>query len=160
VTRDWNEKWQAARVAFIDSDIDKGGEAEIEDIEEHLTRRVEKVAQKIADRLRQGGWSRAFVVTDHGFILLPPAASMEGLKPPEDAEAVSFRCAAPAGKGEGPGVRLDAGRPGLDYLETSVRVLLKPQQRFTKQGLSDRRYFHGGLSLQESLLLFLEIEKS
>lgn len=160
VTRDWNEHWQAARVAFIDSDIDKGGEAEIAEIEEHLSRRVETLAENIADRLRQGGWSKAFVVTDHGFILLPRGASMEGLTPPESAEAVSFRCSAPAGKGEEPGVRLEAGRPGLDYLETSVRVLVEPQQRFTKQGLSDRRYFHGGLSLQESLLLFLEIEKS
>lgn len=160
VTRDWDKQWQAARVAFIDSDIDKGGEAEIAEIEEHLSRRVDTLAENIADRLRQGGWSKAFVVTDHGFVLLPRGASMEGLNPPEDAEAVSFRSAAPAGQGEGPGVRLEPGRPGLDYLETSVRVLLEPQQRFTKRGLSDRRYFHGGLSLQESILLFLEIEKS
>lgn len=160
VTRDWDKQWQAARVAFIDSDIDKGGEAEIAEIEEHLSRHVETLAKNIGDRLRQDGWSKAFVVTDHGFVLLPEGKSMEGIKPPDSAEAVSLRCAAPAGHGEGPGVRLEPGRPGLDYLETSVRVLLEPQQRFTKRGLSDRRYFHGGLSLQESILLFLEIEKS
>lgn len=160
VTRDWDKQWQAARVAFIDSDIDKGGEAEIAEIEEHLSRRVDTLAENIADRLRQGGWSKAFVVTDHGFVLLPEGKSMEGIKPPDSAEAVSLRCAAPAGQGEGPGVRLEAGLPGLDYLETSVRVLLEPQQRFTKRGLSDRRYFHGGLLPQESILLFLEIEKS
>jgi hypothetical protein len=160
VTRDWKDDWRGGRTAFLDSDIDQGGEAGFDRIEEHLDDCVDDLADRIAARLRQGGWEKAFVVTDHGFVLLPPGFGMEALDPPDEAEAVTRRYAAPAGRDEGYGVRLEPGAPGLEYLETSLRVLVHPQQRFSKRGLPDRRYFHGGLSPQESLLLFLEIERT
>lgn len=160
VTREWDGDWGGGQTAFLDSDIDDGGEVGLDRIEEHLSGCVGALAEKVGERLRQGRWKKAFVVTDHGFVLLPPDSGMEALEPPADADAVTRRYAAPAGKDDGPGIRLEPDTPGLGYLDTSLRVLLQPQQRFSKQGLSDRRYFHGGLTPQESLLLFLEIERS
>lgn len=160
VTHDWDRGWEAPRVALFESDIDEGGEAGIEEIEAHLARRVQVLAQKIGSKIQQGDLKKAYVVTDHGFVLLPPDTTMESLSAPEEAEAVSRRHVAPAGDSDGPGVRLDSEIPGLDYLKTSVRALINPRQRFSKQGLSDRRYFHGGLTPQESILLVLEIERS
>jgi hypothetical protein len=48
--------------------------------------------------------------------------------------------------------------PALSYLQCPVRVLLDPQQRYSKQGIPDSRYYHGGALPQECILSFLKIE--
>jgi hypothetical protein len=57
-----------------------------------------------------------------------------------------------------PGVLLDSSAR-LGYLDANVRILASPLQRFSKQGLGDARFFHGGLLPQEFVLDFISISQ-
>lgn len=59
----------------------------------------------------------------------------------------------------GTGVRVTGQTPGTEYLKTSVRLLAKPRQYNSKSGLTDARYYHGGILPQECMLNFLRVEK-
>ena len=151
--------WSQTRVAYYSKEIDDYGEASMEDIEKRLAERVETLAENIFDRIRKGDWNRAYVVTDHGFVLLPEDAQFEDLPPPE-GDVKRRRVAAEKLPEDGPGVVLTGKRsPELfSYLSSPVRVLLDPQHRFKKQGIPDSRYYHGGALPQECILSFLKIE--
>jgi hypothetical protein len=146
-------------VAYYSKEIDDYGEASMADIEKRLAERVETLAENIFDRIKQGSYNRAYVATDHGFVLLPEDAQFEDLPPPE-GDVKRRRVAAENLPEDGPGVVLTGERsPELfSYLSTPVRVLLDPQHRFKKQGIPDSRYYHGGALPQECILCFLKIE--
>jgi hypothetical protein len=59
-----------------------------------------------------------------------------------------------------PGVLLD-GDAHLGYLDddTRISVLADPLQRFRNQGLSDARFYHGGVLPQEFVLNFVTITR-
>jgi hypothetical protein len=151
--------WSQTRVAYYSKEIDDYGEASINDIEQRLAERVQTLADEIVDRIRKGDWNRAYVVTDHGFVLLPEDAQFEDLSPP-DGDVKRRRVAAEELSDDRPGVVLTGEQtPELfSYLSSPVRLLLDPQHRFQKQGIPDSRYYHGGALPQECILSFLEIE--
>ena len=107
----------------------------------------------------KGNWNRAYVVTDHGFVLLPEDAQFEALTPP-NGDVKRRRVAAEDLSDDEPGVVLTGDQtPELfSYLSSPVRLLLNPQHRFKKQGIPDSRYYHGGALPQECILSFLKIE--
>ncbi len=151
--------WSNTRVAYFDTELDDIGEKNLDEIEEKLAKRVEQLAGRIFGKMRQGDWNRAYVVTDHGFVLLPEDAQFEDLSPP-DGDVKRRRVAAEELSDDGPGVVLTGEQtPELfSYLSSPVRLLLDPQHRFQKQGIPDSRYYHGGALPQECILSFLKIE--
>ena len=102
-------------------------------------------------RLLNAGWKEVWVVTDHGWLLLPGGLPKAEL-PARLTETRWGRCA----------ILLEAAasQEGLVLpwsFDPSVRVALAPGiSAFT----SGREYDHGGLSLQESVVPFLRIKRS
>ena len=159
VTRDEEDGWQATRVAYFKNDLDDIGEKELTDLEELLAKRVDSLAAFIGERLRQSDWDQAYILTDHGFVLLPADASPEKISRPTAATDSGRRWIAGEDVGEdAPGVLLDASAR-LGYLDANVSVLASPLERFSKQGLGDARFYHGGLLPQEFVLDFISITK-
>lgn len=159
VTRDEDEGWHSTRVAYFSNDVDDMGEAELDDLEALLARRVEALASFIHEKLDRGEWDTAYVVTDHGFMLLPQGLDMEAISRPDEAEDSARRWVAGEDIDEdAPGVLLDESAR-LSYLDANVSVLANPLQRFRKQGMDDSRFYHGGLLPQEFVLDFISITK-
>ncbi|RKD87671.1 BREX-5 system phosphatase PglZ [Halopiger aswanensis] len=157
VTREEDDGWQSTRVAYFKNDIDDIGEKELSDLEAMLARRVDSLAEFIGTKLEQGEWDQAYVLTDHGFVLLPDNASPEKISRPTEASDSGRRWI--AGKDvdeDSPGVLLDSSSR-LGYLDANVSVLASPLKRFRKQGLGDARFYHGGLLPQEFVLDFISI---
>lgn len=104
----------------------------------------------VAERLREAGFSRLVVGTDHGFVLVPPGVTLEtrAAIPPSPDVAVGRRYA----------VGLPPQREGcvvLPWGEGGKALVPKGLSSFARPG--ERPIFlHGGLSLQESLVLALE----
>ena len=150
--------WSNPLVAYTDTELDDIGETDLAGIEKKLAERVEELADLIFKKMRQGNWTRAYVVTDHGFVLLPEQTTFEGLTP-SAGEIKRRRVAGEELEEQGPGILLTREQiPDLSYLASPVRILLDPQHRFEKQGISDTRYYHGGALPQECILNFLTIE--
>ncbi|WP_022836945.1 BREX-5 system phosphatase PglZ [Salisaeta longa] len=150
--------WSGTRVAYMDTELDDIGENDLDQIEKKLAARIDELVRLIFQKMRSGNWSRAYVVTDHGFVLLPERTTFEALAPPE-GDIKRRRVAAADAPDKGPGVRLTRERiPDLSYLASPVRILVDPLQRFKKQGLADTRFYHGGALPQECILSFLTIE--
>lgn len=159
VPRDENDGWQSKRVAYFKNDLDNIGEKEFTDLEEMLARRVETLAEFIGTKLQQGEWDQAYIVTDHGFVLLPDDSTPEKISRPTEATDSSRRWIAGENVGDdAPGVLLDAGAR-LGYLDANVSVLASPLKRFSKQGIGENRFYHGGLLPQEFVLDFIHITK-
>jgi len=158
VAPDDQNAWTHSRVAYVDTELDDIGENDLQAIEAKLAQRIDELADLIFKTIRQGDWNRAYVVTDHGFVLLPPDTGIEPVSPP-DGEVKRRRVAAEDLSEDGPGILLHREQiPDLSYLASPVRLLVDPQQRFEKRGLSDARYYHGGALPQECVLSFLAIE--
>ncbi|MFH5800953.1 BREX-5 system phosphatase PglZ [Haladaptatus sp. CMAA 1911] len=157
VTRDEEDGWQSTRVAYFKNDIDNMGEKEHTDLEALLSRRVESLAEFIADKLEQCEWDQAYILTDHGFVLLPEEFKPEKIPRPDVATDSSRRWIAGKEVGEGEsGVLLDSSTR-LGYLDANVSVLASPLKRFSKRGVGDDRFYHGGLLPQEFVLDFISI---
>ena len=157
VTRDEDDGWQSTRVAYYKNDLDDIGEKELSDLEELLARRVETLADFIGEKLEQGEWDQAYILTDHGFVLLPHQFTPERIDRPPEASDSSRRWIAGADVDEdSPGVLLDSSAR-LGYLDANVSILASPLKRFRKQGLGDARFYHGGLLPQEFVLNFISI---
>jgi hypothetical protein len=165
VTRDPNDGWEESRhVAYFDTEIDDIGEKDLSGIEHKLARRVEELAELIEEVMARETWTKAFVVADHGFVLLPEEqTNFEDIPLSGSDVDVSRRRAASRGRNKTftDSVMVDSSTPGFDYLDDDVHLelLIQPLQRFGKQGISDLRYYHGGASPQEFILNFLEITK-
>ena len=150
--------WQSNRVAYMLTELDDYGEKSLDDIEGLLAQRVEKLANQIFEKLRKGRWSRAHVITDHGFVLLPEDTGFDAKTPPE-GDVARRRVAGAHVDDSQHGVRIHRKRqPDLSYLHTPVRILVHPQERFRKRGIEDKRYYHGGALPQECIISFLSIE--
>ena len=159
VTREEEDGWQSTRVAYFKNDLDDIGEKELTDLEELLAKRVDSLAAFIGERLRQGEWDQAYILTDHGFVLLPDDASPGKISRPTGATDSGRRWVAGEDIDEdAPGVLLDASAR-LGYLDADVSILASPLERFSKQGLGDARFYHGGLLPQEFVLDFISITK-
>ncbi len=157
ITRDEDEGWQSTRVAYYKNDLDNIGEKELSDLEEMLSRRVETLAKFIGETLEQGEWDQAYVLTDHGFVLLPHQFMPERIdRPPETSDSGRRWIAGNDVDEDSPGVLLDSSAR-LGYLDANVSVLASPLKRFRKQGLGDARFYHGGLLPQEFVLNFISI---
>lgn len=159
VTRERTRGWDHTRVVYYSNELDDIGENEFEDTEALLTDRVGRLASFITEKLRQGDWSRAYVLTDHGFISLPDDLPVTSVSPPDGSADVHRRWV--AGKQldeDGPGITLDADTP-LGYLDegTEIRLLADPLVNFSKRGLGQAHFYHGGLLPQEFVLDFLTI---
>ena len=151
--------WSGTRVAYYWNDLDKAGEEELTDFEGVFDDRLETITDIITQRLDQGEWDRAYILADHGFVSLPENVSINGIHPPAAAETVTRRWVAGEDIDEDdPGVLLDENAH-LGYIsgDTNVSLLTDPIQRFRNQGLSDSRFYHGGLLPQEFVLNFVTI---
>ena len=157
VTREADEGWQSTRVAYFENDLDDMGEKALGDLEAMLARRVDSLAEFIGTKLEQGEWDRAYVLTDHGFVLLPDDVTPEKISRPTEASDSGRRWIAGEDVDEhSPGVLLD-GSARLGYLDANVSVFASPLKRFSKQGVGDARFYHGGLLPQEFVLNFVSI---
>lgn len=120
-----------------------------------------KLARAVADhlgdlerairRLLNAGWKEVWVVTDHGWLLLPGCLPKAEL-PARLTETRWGRCAILR--------EAAAGQVGLVLpwsFDSSVRVALAPGISAYAAG---REYDHGGLSPQESVVPFLRVKKS
>ncbi len=115
-----------------------------------LTKHVDRILSDVRDRVLQfleAGWKTVQIVTDHGWLLLPGGLPKTEL-PSALAENTWGRCV--------------AIKPGAATEETTYPWYWNPGQQFAlAQGISCYRagleYAHGGLSLQECLLLSLTI---
>jgi hypothetical protein len=157
VTREEDDGWQSTRVAYFKNDLDNIGEKELSDLEEMLSRRVESLAEFISEKLQQGEWDQAYILTDHGFVLLPHHVTPEKISRPDVSTDSGRRWVAGEDVDEdAPGVLLDSSAR-LGYLDANVSVLTSPLKRFSKQGMGDARFYHGGLLPQEFVLDFISI---
>ncbi|UPM44168.1 BREX-5 system phosphatase PglZ [Halocatena salina] len=151
--------WSNTRVAYYWNDIDKGGEEGLTDFEELFTDRIRKISDIICEKLDQGEWDRAYVLSDHGFISLPKRVDIDDIHPPDSAETITRRWIAGENIDENaPGVLLDENAH-LGYLndDTKLSVLADPIQRFRNRGLPNARFYHGGVLPQEFVLNFITI---
>ena len=114
----------------------------------------------IVTKLENEHWDRIFIVTDHGFVLLPKGTTMESISSYDGEGEVKYRRIAGDDVGsQGTGVRVTGETPGAEFLKTPVRLLAKPRQYHSKSGLTASRYYHGGILPQECILRFLQVEK-
>ena len=151
--------WKSDRVVYFNTELDEIGENNFDKIEKKLAVRVNELAELITAALRKGNVSRAYVATDHGFVLLPEGASFERLEAPAGVDVARRRYAAENAEPNGHGITLEQSAD-FPYLDAAVHVLVDPQHRFSKQSISDSRYYHGGALPQECVLSFLTIEQS
>lgn len=106
---------------------------------------------KVIRRLLNAGWKAVWVVTDHGWLLLPGGLPKSEL-PVKLTDTKWGRCA----------VLKDAAADN-DWLvlpwsfDSTVRVALAPGISAFSSG---REYDHGGLSLQESVIPFMRIQRT
>jgi len=157
VTRDEDDGWQSTRVAYFKNDLDNIGEKELSDLERLLAQRVDSLAEFIGEKIEQGEWDQAYILTDHGFVLLPETVTPEKISRPSGTTDSGRRWISGEGMGEdAPGVLLDDSAR-LGYLDADVRILASPLKRFSKQGVGDARFYHGGLLPQEFVLDFISI---
>lgn len=151
--------WSSDRVAYYWNDLDKTGEEELADFESVFDDRIDTIADIICDRLDEGGWDRAYVLSDHGFVSLPENVGIAPVHPPTSAEKVTRRWVAGHDLGgDSPGVRLDDSAH-LGYLDsnTEISILADPLTRFRNRGFSNARFYHGGVLPQECILNFVTI---
>jgi hypothetical protein len=105
---------------------------------------------QVIERLRDAGWRRVIVLTDHGYIQWPSGNEKSVTAPAPDAAYVSRRAVAyPAAQTvDGPQVMAPGGQ---------WRVLVaRGASNFRAYG--SLGYFHGGASLQEWIIPCLKIE--
>lgn len=151
--------WEHHHIAYYDKELDDVGEGEIGDIERHFEDYIDDLSETIREKLTDENWDRIFVVTDHGFVLLPGDTTMESISvDTPETERKYRRIAGDQLEDVGSGVHLTPDTAGLDYLNTNLQMLVDPHQYFSKRGYSDTRYYHGGLLPQECMLSFLQIE--
>ncbi|WP_252697954.1 BREX-5 system phosphatase PglZ [Natronosalvus vescus] len=156
-TRKKDDGWNKKRVAYFKNDLDNIGEKELSELEELLDRRVESLAAFIGDKIEQGEWDQAYVLTDHGFVLLPHEATPEAInRPAEETDSGRRWIAGKNVDEDSPGVLLDSSTR-LGYLNANVSILASPLKRFKKRGVGDARFYHGGLLPQEFVLNFISI---
>jgi hypothetical protein len=151
--------WEHNRIAYYDKELDDVGEGEIGDIERHFDDYIEDLVEVIRQKLANENWDRIYVVTDHGFVLLPEETMMESI--PVDVPQSEIKYRRVAGDeldNTGSGVYLPSETAGLDYLDTNLQILANPRHHFSKQNYRTSRYYHGGLLPQECMLSFLEIQ--
>jgi hypothetical protein len=150
--------WNQTRVAYYWNDIDKAGEGELTDFEGVFSDRLDTIADIIEGKLGSGGFDRAYILTDHGFVSLPKHVDIDDVFAPDRTDKISRRWIAARDLDDPPGVRLDEGTQ-LGYLDddTTVSVLTDPIQRFRNQGIDDGRFYHGGALPQEFVLNFVRI---
>ena len=159
VTRDEDEGWQSTRVAYYKNDLDNIGEMELQNLEAMLAQRVETLAEFIGEKLQQGEWDQAYILTDHGFVLFPHHITPEKIpRPPEQTDSGRRWIAGEDVGEDSPGVLIDPSIR-LGYLDANVSVLANPLKRFSKQGVGDARFYHGGLLPQEFVLDFINITR-
>ena len=107
--------------------------------------------ERVIRRLLNAGWKEVWVVTDHGWLLLPGCLPKAEL-PSRLTETRWGRCAILR--------EAAAGQEGLVLpwsFDPSVRVALAPGISAYTAG---REYDHGGLSPQESVVPFLRIKRN
>lgn len=157
---EYESGWGQSRVAYYWNDIDETGEKELTNFEELFSDRIDAISRIICDKLGNGGFDRAYILSDHGFVSLPRYVDIDDLHPPSNAEKVTRRWVAGGDLDDDdvPGVLLDADTH-LGYLDddTRISILTDPIQRFRNQGLPDARFYHGGVLPQEFVLNFVTI---
>lgn len=136
--------WEHQNIAYYDKEIDDVGEGEIGDIERHFEDYIEDLSETIRRKLTDENWDRIYVVTDHGFVLLPAGTTMESITVDAPQTETKYRHVAGDQLDDtGSGVYLSPETAGLGYLNTNLQLLVDPYQYFSKQGYSDTHYYHG-----------------
>ena len=136
--------------AEFPGDIDSDGHNKGLKLARAVTAHLDDLAKTIR-RLLNAGWKQVWVVTDHGWLLLPGGLPKAEL-PAKLTETKWGRCA----------VLKDASGD-QDFLvmswsfDPAVRVALAPGISAFSSG---REYDHGGLSLQESVVPFMRVQRN
>ena len=146
-------------IAYYEKELDDVGEGEIGNIERHFHDYIDDLSETISQKLDEESWDRIYVVTDHGFVLLPDGTTMESISvDAPNAETKYRRIAGDQLDDAGVGLHLTPDTAGLDYLNTTLQILVNPTHYFSKRGYTGNRYYHGGILPQECMLSFLEIQ--
>jgi hypothetical protein len=153
----YNGDWNHPKTFIFDQELDEYGEESLDDIENKIDRRLETIKEQIKQKLETGGYDKAFIVTDHGFMLMPEDYKAEKISPSDNAVDVNRRWCAGNDLEPKNGVELD--KDDLNYLQSPITLLVNPHQRYRNQGVSDKRYFHGGGMPQEFILNFIKLEE-
>lgn len=152
--------WEHHHIAYYEKELDDVGEGEIGDVERHFEDYIDDLSETVRRKLDDENWDRIYVVTDHGFVLLPSGTVMESIPVDADDTEVKYRRVAGDDFDDlKSGIHLPPETPGLDYLNTNLQLLVDPRHYFSKRGYTDSRYYHGGLLPQECMLSFLEVQK-
>lgn len=160
ITKEEHDGWENVQVAYFDKQIDDIGEVGLTAIEEKVATQIENLTALIKNKMDQGDWDKIYIVTDHGFVLLPENMPMETITPPDEVEEVDRRYVAGHNlDDEGDKILVDETTPGLEYMNAEIKLLVQPLHRYRKQGISDERYYHGGALPQEFVLDFLEVQE-
>ncbi len=136
--------------AEFPGDIDSDGHNKGLKLARAVAAHLDDLAKTIR-RLLNAGWKEVWVVTDHGWLLLPAGLPKAEL-PAKLTETKWGRCA----------VLKDAAS-AHDWLvlpwsfDPAVRVALAPGISAFSSG---REYDHGGLSLQESVVPFMKVSRT
>ena len=136
--------------AEFPGDIDSDGHSKGLKLARAVTAHLDDLAKAIR-RLLNAGWKQVWVVTDHGWLLLPGGLPKAEL-PAKLTQTKWGRCA----------VLKDASGD-QDFLvlpwsfDPDVRVALAPGISAFSSG---REYDHGGLSLQESVVPFMRVQRN
>ena len=134
------------------NEIDSGLEADSSTALRTLQDALKPIGAAI-HRLRDFGFRDAFVFTDHGFFLNTAAEAGDVCtKPPGDWLCLHDRILLGNGAGDAANVVLPADKAGVrgDFAEVAFPKALVPY----KAGV---RYFHGGASLQETVVPVLTV---
>jgi len=134
------------------NEIDNAGENLESNALTDIQRAVQKLTKSIY-RIKEAGFQKAIIVTDHGFVLNPVFEPGDNTsKPKGEWSLVKSRCL--AGKGEA-----DNGTLMFNPEQIGIRSEIK-NFIFTKNYAvfeKNVKYFHEGLSLQENILPVMQI---
>ncbi len=146
---DKNETGDPANSAWCEfGDIDHEGHDRGWKIARHLDSILKEIKERI-ESLLAAGWNRVRIVTDHGWLLMPGGLPKMDL-PSVLTESKWGRCA--------------SIKAGADCNESLYPWYWNPNQSFAlANGIScykkGQEYAHGGLSLQECLVLELVVQR-
>ena len=151
--------WNHPKTFMFDQELDEYGEDALDDVENKISRRLDTLKEQIKKKLETGGYDKAFILTDHGFMLMPERFTAEDIHAPDEIDSKRIHRRWYSGQDLSPknGVKLD--QDDLNYLDGEISLLIDPYKRYRNQGISDERYFHGGGMPQEFILNFIEINE-
>lgn len=154
-SKKWKPKNGTNLVVVKTNEIDELGELQPKTALVEIPRQLKKLIAAV-NRLRQAGWERIVIGTDHGFLILHEYEAGDVAPKPTGTWALSKdRCLIGSGEGSQHVYRFV---PGDLMIPTREEDYVVPRQMVPI--VRGKTYFHSGLSLQECVLPLIEVDLS